>query len=66
MNTDIRKQLDEYVAEYTKENGGVPPSGPLRPPSWDKHDIANLFQEMSAHIKNLEKENEDLTKILTE
>lgn len=65
MNTEIRKQLDEYVAEYTKDSG-KPPSGPLKPPSWEKHDVANLFQELSAHIKELEDENERLSKILTD
>lgn len=64
MNADIRKQLDEYVAEYTKDNG-KPPSGPLNPPSWEKHDIANLFMHLSQHIAVLEKENEDLSDILT-
>lgn len=66
MNTDIRNQLEEYVAEYTKDNGGNAPSGPLKPPSWEKHDVANLFQELAAHIKSLEDENERLSKILTD
>lgn len=66
MNTDIRKQLEEYVAEYTKDNNGKGPSGPLKPPSWEKHDVANLFKELAAHIKVLEDENERLSKILTE